>query len=349
MKFAGDAIYAEWRVKDNRKEGARRTSRNGSLKSVSSHTSGKRLPTPSRRSGYSSSSPPKSQQSSRSQIDNEFSMEGCVRAAAICGTEIVRKCADHPIYAKSVSDRKGPLLATLNVHCGVGAGEMAGVHVGNEYNRREYLILGEPIDQVSEACDSANLGEIRASAAAISYLNKGQTFKDQLQVEKGAKSVLIASRRQVFFKKSKKPAWSMNGRVRKSTKMKKKSSISFDQMDMVSLQYFRKVLSFYVHPVVVSDESSYMYKPTARGDSQMAQERHRAEAELRSVFTIFIQPKINATLTDDPATNATIFKKLNDIMNAVTSVLDSFKGHLRQYIVDDKGTLNWFTYFFETT
>jgi hypothetical protein len=120
--------------------------------------------------------------------------------------------------------------------------------------------------------------------------------------------------------------------------MKDTYTIPFDQMDLTSLKYFHKILSFYVHPVVVSDELAQMLNPNTRRDGQMAQERHRAEAELRSVFTIFIKPKIDANLSDDPAKNDKTFKQLNDVMNAVTSVVDSFRGHLRQYIVDDKGT-----------
>ena len=304
LKFAGDAIFAEWRAEDNEK--------------MSHNISRQELLSPS----------------------EKLNLTNCVHTAAVCGAAIVNKCADYPIFAESITGGQGPQVATLNVHCGLGVGEMAGVHVGNEYSRREYLILGEPIDQVSEACDSAKLGELRASAAAISHLNKGQLFEDQLKIKKDAKSAIIASRRQVFFNKKRKATWSMNGRVRKPTKanMKDTYTIPFDQMDLTSLKYFHKILSFYVHPVVVSDELAQMLNPNTRRDGQMAQERHRAEAELRSVFTIFIKPKIDANLSDDPAKNDKTFKQLNDVMNAVTSVVDSFRGHLRQYIVDDKGT-----------
>jgi hypothetical protein len=213
---------------------------------------------------------------------------------------------------------------------------MAGAHVGSEYSRREYLILGEPIDQVSEACDTAKLGEIRASAAAVSYLNQNQSTQGQIKLEEGAESMIIASRRQIFFNKKKKTTNLVHGRM-SSPKKSCKFAIPFDEMDLHSLKYFQRVLSFYVHPVVVDDETAQMYNPSSRGDGQMAQERHRAEAELRSVFTIFIKPNIVATLCDDPVENFKTFTLLNAIMNAVTSVLDSYRGHLRQYIVDDKG------------
>jgi hypothetical protein len=49
-------------------------------------------------------------------------------------------------------------MTMLNVHCGVGVGRLVGLHVGDFKEdqeeegvelRREFLILGEPIDQVS--------------------------------------------------------------------------------------------------------------------------------------------------------------------------------------------------------
>ena len=319
LKFAGDAIFAEWRVEDS--------SHNASAqKSTTSY--GRRRST--------GSSTGRARKQPRSVVSNYMSLEDCANTAARCGAMVVNKCADYPIYTKTVLGGQGPLVATLNVHCGLGVGKMAGVHVGNEHSRREYLILGDPIDQVSEACDSAELGELRASSEALQHLNRGQPFKNQLQLEKNAKSKVIASRRSVFFSKRKKTGWGLGGRMRKTLKPNQKFSIPFDRMDMTSLKAFHEILSFYVHPVVVGDEAAQVNNPSAR-DGQVAQERHRAEAELRSVFTIFIKPLIEAKLTDDHDENKKTFNRLNDIMNIVTSILDNFKGHLRQYIVDDKG------------
>ena len=250
---------------------------------------------------------------------------------------IVNKCADYPIYEKSVSGGQGPLVATLNVHCGIGAGKMAGIHVGTDTNRREFLVLGDPIDQVAEACDSAEMGEIRASREALEYLNKGQEFKNQLRIDDNAKSKTIASRKKMYFSKRRKAAWSLDGKIRKPLTPKERSfAIPFDDMSTTDLKAFHRLLSLYVHPVVIGDESSKAAVPTSRGGKD-AQNRHRAEAELRSVFTIFIMPKITVKLTDDDKVNDKAFKQLDGIMNVVINVLDSFKGHLRQYIVDDKG------------
>ena len=59
------------------------------------------------------------------------------------------------------------------------------------------------------------------------------------------------------------------------------------------------------------------------------------------MYTIFIKPVVHAELTNDPAKNKATFKVLNNILDTTTSVLDGFRGHLRQFIVDDKGTRDW--------
>ena len=67
------------------------------------------------------------------------------------------------------------LHLNLNVHCGIGVGTITGIHLGdditnNNNNRCEYLILGNPIVQVSHAGHKANLGEVVASRAAVDVL-----------------------------------------------------------------------------------------------------------------------------------------------------------------------------------
>jgi len=342
LKFAGDAIFAEWRSSKNKPLQEKKQARHKmmTLQKLKTKFAKGLLPI--------------------------TELDDCVHTAAICGASIVKKCADYPVYAKTISGVQGNIIATLNMHCGLGVGEMVGVHVGNNYSRREYLVFGDPIDQVAEACDSAKLGEIRASESALKRLNRSQPFKYQMKCDKGKKSVVIASGKRAFFccKKCK-------ASPQKSTSLGgggEKIDISFDKMDTTSIKFLQKLLSFYVHPVVAADEDvesplnqnlRHSNKESMRGSrrgsqisrrasqisrrsstiSTDAKERYRSEAELRSVFTIFIMPKIEARLTNDPVKNQKTFQLLNDIMNVVTSILHNYKGHLRQYIVDDKGVV----------
>ena len=99
-------------------------------------------------------------------------------------------------------------------------------------------------------------------------------------------------------------------------------------------------LALYVHPVVRGDElsssTSHHGKVASRNASQS---RHLAEAELRSVYTMFIKAVMSPKLSGDDETDEQLFVKLGSIMHVVCRELDRFSGHLRQFIIDDKGEL----------
>ena len=293
MKFAGDAIFAEWRINK--------------------------------------------QDSNSIFRDNKDEIHRCVMRAANCGADIVAKCSDYPVF-----DADDLQIGTLNVHCGLAYGEMAGVHVGNDYNRREFLVLGESIDQATKACDAATYGQLMASPEAYEVLQKYSSQKNlfgmKSKKEHNNKPIIIASRHETFFEKTKKKSVLPRARYRRRLSMvHQECSVPFDNLDLTSLKYLRKLLSFYTHPVVVSDENT---RRNSNRDVNAIQERHRAEAELRSVYTVFIKPIVQANLSSDPVKNEATFKLLNDILLVVTSVLDGFRGHLRQFIVDDKGAMD---------
>jgi class 3 adenylate cyclase len=108
LKFAGDAIFAEWPVGKN-------------VDAIHSRTF--------------------------------QTLSEAVTIAAVCGARIASACGNVPIYtpAKGLNEDIGikSIIGTLNVHCGLGAGKVATVHVGNDTARREFLLVGNPIEQVS--------------------------------------------------------------------------------------------------------------------------------------------------------------------------------------------------------
>jgi class 3 adenylate cyclase len=327
LKFAGDAIFAEWRSNDSTMSFVMNDDQGDIKKGLFRKTSVDRKNSFDQNESFWNTS------------KCGLSLEDCVLSAAICGSSIVQKCADYPIYLEAAPGVKGSLLTTLNVHCGLGVGDAAGVHVGNVSKRREYLILGSAIDQVSDACSAAALGEIRASTEAIKYLNSGKKLQEHIPIPDGEKSVLIASKQDLYFHTRKKRMRTLSGRIRKQLHPSlRRHSAPLNGMDLVAMKHLHKLLKCYVHPVVVAHEDAHFQNSISR-DNQNIQERHRAEAELRSVFTIFIKPAIDVTLTGDSEKDSEIFHILNSIMVIITSILDRFKGHLRQYIVDDKGVV----------
>jgi hypothetical protein len=98
------------------------------------------------------------------------------------------------------------------------------------------------------------------------------------------------------------------------------------------LDHARDQLGLYVHPVVRGDLRALTSK-------RLSVEGHRAEAELRNVFVLFICPKISAQVTGNPVEDARLFGELSDIMMVTMRALDRHQGQLRQFIVDDKGVV----------
>lgn len=307
LKFAGDAVFCEWQA-----------------------TTSNPLETGD---GISLSG------SSQGSIEpwHGLGLEECVLTAAACGARIVDKCSDYPVYDGIGSS--GTQVATLNVHCGLGFGEVVGVHVGDRESRMEYVILGDPIEQVAEAILCASRGEVVASPDALVILEETSELDARITNGDMTKPQVIASKSSLFFRPKGnfqiQQMWSV-ARQNLSTKPRERLAKRCDDWATPALTRLRQRMALYVHPVVVNDESAAKIYP---GDRNRAQERHRSEAELRDVYTVFIMPMITARLTGDDEEDCDVLVLLNDIMLIMTRELARFKGHLRQFIVDDKGVV----------
>lgn len=131
LKFAGDAFFAEWKVveteDDKHKASTPLSELNASLVSIS--------------------------EMDWDDDDDVPKLSSCVLQAAKCACSIVEKFSDYHVTSVAGSTNE----AMLNVHCGIGVGHVVGLHVGDYKEdqeeegvelRREFLILGDPIDQV---------------------------------------------------------------------------------------------------------------------------------------------------------------------------------------------------------
>jgi class 3 adenylate cyclase len=119
QKFAGDALFAEWRVSPS------------------------------------------------------MSLGQCAdcEAAASCASSLERDCGSFPVMVFGVSGSGGAPFTYLDVHCGVGVGEMAGVHIGDDRLRREYVYIGNPIAQATKACNVAKKGQVVVSRKVFNVLS----------------------------------------------------------------------------------------------------------------------------------------------------------------------------------
>jgi hypothetical protein len=101
-------------------------------------------------------------------------------------------------------------------------------------------------------------------------------------------------------------------------------------------------MALYVHPVIRSDElalSAAIQAGKISKPTETVETRHRAEAELRSVFTIFIKAIMSPKITGMAEVDEELYQKLADVMHVTSRELDRYSGHLRQFIVDDKGVV----------
>jgi hypothetical protein len=276
----------------------------------------------------------------------DCNLETCVESAVECAAKIISRCSDFSVLSNGESGNSSYLVTsqaahvdTLNVHCGIGAGQMVGVHVGDHSSRREYLLLGQPISQATVATDFASFGEVAISPEAHAIVSRLCDFrKDALS--DGKTPIIVATRDE--FRYSSKRTLGTHAPRKIVNSISRGVTSHVEGLEVDALRKYRRMMSLYVHPVVVDNDlaaaDNFKTKKAKKVD-KTAQERHREEAEIRNVFTMFVNPKVETKVTDNEAENQAMYETLNDIMNLSSREIERFKGHLRQFIVDDKGTL----------
>ncbi|GAX15816.1 adenylate cyclase 10 [Fistulifera solaris] len=220
----------------------------------------------------------------------------------------------------------GSTVDCLNIHLGLGFGHMNGIHVGDNRNRREYLYIGDAIDQATTACDRAKLGEAVGSEEFISIISQ-QCGRQKLDPNN---TLLVADRSGSFFDTSRYSTKVRNAKSRGVTE-------EVDGLEADDLIEYRRLMSLYVHPVVVSNDIAAANDFESAGLGGSANDKQKEEAELRSVYVMFIELHLPINLSGDLEQDTEVIHLLNDVMNLVTNKLKHYSGHLRQFIVDDKG------------
>lgn len=251
----------------------------------------------------------------------------CVAAAAACAVAMVKDCADFPVFGfRGNHEGNSSPLTTLNVHCGVGVGDMVGFHVGDNKNRREYLYLGDPVMQATLACDKAKLGESVASPK----------FTEEMVrlgfLEASSTTYHVVARRTVSFVTIDSAVYNFGARNARSRGI----TDHVDGLPFESLKEYRRLISLYCHPVVVTNDVAASHDFKISGARKGGRCR-REDAELRGVYVMFIKPLVDLQLTGCNTIDHDFVNLVNQIMNLITRELNHHVGHLRQCIVDDKG------------
>lgn len=241
-----------------------------------------------------------------------------------------RRCPAPRNYLRmSLTSASSDIAATLNVKCAIGVGQIVGIHVGDNVSRREYFIIGDTIGQVARAESAAEMGQVYASPEASQHLLRvGGLRGDWEAAMADGRPIRIADRGICFFEIDR-------GHQISQVPCDVDNMIQlFEEMRFNELQWLRKMLSLYIHPVVVNEDNERSSTSTNVGSCRV---EHLTEAELRNVYTCFISPRIDHKLTGDDSIDQKLFQLLNDIMIVTTRELSKFQGHLRQFMLDDKG------------
>ena len=341
LKFAGDAIFCEWRVSSHE---SCQTLEQCVLQAASCAADIVALCSDFNLVGNAGISRRRSSFLSSSGSSFRSSTQSSTEAYNDAAPQTPRPSRDmRASFKRRVSvqapfNRRPSVEKTLNVKCGLGVGQMAGVHVGDSMSRREFLILGDPIDQVAIAEAAASHGEVFASPEATVFLAKMGTIEGDWECNANdRRPTLLAVRRKRFFELREEfaPCRDVGLPCGGENLVQ-----HFDDFDSSELHWLKRMISLYVHPVVVSEEN----EASSHVKHETDYDRNMAAAELRNVFTCFISPKLDYSLTGDEEKDQNLFNRLNDIMTITTKHLDRAQGHLRQFIVDDKGVVLIFTF-----
>ena len=332
LKFAGDAFFAEWKVP--RGQEAEAKSKKSALSQLNASLASMMNPHDSFSDG----------EDYWDDDDAIPALSMCVARASKCAMSIVEKYSDYQVTSMSGNATD----AMLNVHCGVGVGHLIGLHVGDYKEdqeedgmelRREFLILGEPIDQVAKAEAVANAGQVMVSPEAMQSL---ALCCDMLFTPNSA-PVCVANKQQSYlnFDPKVQALLQVDNDI---SSMQPYESLRMHcrSLNQTALSRLHLQTALYVHPVIRSDElalSAAIQAGKIAQPTETVEGRHRAEAELRSVFTIFINAIMTPKVTGIPEIDQELYQKLADVMHVTSRELDRYSGHLRQFIVDDKGVV----------
>jgi class 3 adenylate cyclase len=334
LKFAGDAFFAQWRVITEEEI------------DVSSN-------------GKASSHPWGNLRASFLALGNNVharSLEYCVLAASKCAASIVEKYSNfQPQLSRELSisfgkDEQVKVDTMLNVHCGLGCGSLVGLHVGDsthseEYfpeSRREFLFLGDPINQVSAAEGRAAKGEVYASPEAVRVLK--MTCDLPSQYHEVYEPIRIAERGDSFFTPTEKTKLFLSNYISPEFPDDYHETLVkvCSNMDPPMVARLHRQLSLYVHQVVRDDNvelASSRHALSVDRSRHASQNMRITEAELRNVYTMFINANIDPTIVGDFSADSVLFNKLQKVMQVTCRELQKFSGQLRQFIVDDKGVV----------
>jgi len=266
------------------------------------------------------------------------SLEECTALAVSCAARIVTACSKFPVYmrTKGVSSEIGgrTLIGELNATCGVAVGDVSAAHLGDNVLRREFIIVGDPINELSELTGTTSAGEVAVTPGALVMLESFFDLSASLRFNSSRTLAIIATRAESFFQLKDRKRVPFPSATQRE--LKEFLSVRCSIFDATVLKRLRQLLSFYVHPVVVVEKVELTKPLTIKASIQ----DRFADSELRDVFTVSIMP-ILTSIDFNEGARMDIFSLqcLNKIFLVVNRELAYYGGQLKSISIntDQKG------------
>lgn len=198
----------------------------------------------------------------------------------------------------------------LTLHIGIGAGEIAGIVVGGVANRMEFLIAGQPMDQVAACEAAAKSGEVFISYEAATLIKPHIDVSIDQSSKKGSKKKKVDLNTVSGTPTAEGP---VIFRLDKVTE-----PIALPQS--VSLPHFKRMKSL-ISPFV---------QPAVLGHLNSGSPDHFL-AELRNVSVIFVSLGLQYSVD--------VIDKLQQCVTVMQECVQYYEGTIRQFIIDDKGSV----------
>lgn len=197
----------------------------------------------------------------------------------------------------------------LTLHIGIGAGEIAGIVVGGVANRMEFLIAGQPMDQVAACEAAAKSGEVFISYEAASLIKPHVEISVDQSSKKGSKKKKIDLN-------------TINGVPTDGPVIFRLDKVTepIALPPSVSLPHFKRMKSL-ISPFV---------QPAVLGHLNSGSPDHFL-AELRNVSVIFVSLGLQYSVD--------VIDKLQQCVTVMQECVQFYEGTIRQFIIDDKGSV----------
>ncbi|GMH82354.1 hypothetical protein TrVE_jg6661 [Triparma verrucosa] len=243
--------------------------------------------------------------------------------ASLCAEELVQTLSD---YLPSLFERRPKLeRSSLNIHCGLAFDECIFCEM-----RSELVMFGEVIEAVGRAEGRSDLGEVYCCPKTKAFMMSHPEIKwlgDDADATSDDCALLCKSGSPMNFTLSE---------GFRSTILDLKAKTSFHPLSPLNYKKsFRNLLESLAdsNPSRLSSLFQTVGSFVHETAFKSLQESPRVSNELRPVYTVFL----NIIITS--GSGKVTFTKLDEVFKAIAAASGKWGAMIRQFIVDDKGTV----------